>query len=288
MVLESLTSVERAEKSPWDLFFIGAMYASIAVFLAIWIFKEEASIVMILLTVIACIPLIHNTLKYEEEKDLSIVREKTLLKEHGRALSFFICLFIGFTAAFSVAYTFLPDPLVESVFSAQIATIRAINSQVAKGAISSMSTGDTSLFWQILSNNLKVMLFTVFFAFFYGAGSIFILTWNASVISAAIGTFVRNNFGSYAESIGLVKAGGYFHIFSLGFLRYFIHGVPEILGYFVGGLAGGIISVAVIKHDFGSKSFKRILADSVDLIIIAVVILVVAALLEVYVTPIFF
>ncbi|MEK6861885.1 MAG: hypothetical protein AABY07_08015, partial [Nanoarchaeota archaeon] len=62
MVLEDLTTPEKAERNPWDMLFLGAMYAAIAIFLAVWVFREEASIVMILLTVIATIPLLYNTL----------------------------------------------------------------------------------------------------------------------------------------------------------------------------------------------------------------------------------
>ena len=66
------------------------------------------------------------------------------------------------------------------------------------------------------------------------------------------------------------------------------HGVPEILAYFVAGLAGGIISVAVIRHDMKSSNFRKVLLDSIDLIFIAVFLLIIAALLEVFVTPLFF
>ena len=64
-----------------------------------------------------------------------------------------------------------------------------------------------------------------------------------------------------------------------------IHGIPEIAAYFVAGLAGGIISVAVIRHDFGTKRFKHILFDSLDLIVISIFILLVAAAIEVFITP---
>ena len=288
MVLESLSTPSKAEKKPWDLLFIGVMYAAIGLFLAVWVFREEASIVMVLLTVIACVPLMYNTLRYEEEKDTVIFREQTLLKEHGKALSFFIFLFVGFVIAFSLAYIFLPESIVEPTFRTQTETIRNINSQVSGESINSAFTGDTTLWMQIFMNNIKVLLFCIFFAFFYGAGAIFILTWNASVISAAIGSFFREHIGIYADKVGLVHVAGYFHIYSLSLLRYFLHGIPEILAYFVGGLAGGIISVAVIKHEFGTKVFKRILLDSSNLVLLAVMVLVIAATLEVYVTPLFF
>ncbi|MFH2028053.1 MAG: stage II sporulation protein M, partial [Nanoarchaeota archaeon] len=110
-------------------------------------------------------------------------------------------------------------------------------------------------------------------------GAIFILTWNASVIGVAIGNFARSN---------ITNATSYFHVTSLGILRYMIHGIPEIAAYFVAGLAGGIISVAVIRHHFTSKKFERILYDSTDLLIIAMVLLFIAALIEVYITPALF
>jgi len=58
-----------------------------------------------------------------------------------------------------------------------------------------------------------------------------------------------------------------------------------MLAYFTAGLAGGIISIAVIKHDFGSKKFTHVLIDSLDLIVISLVILLIAAFIEVHITP---
>src|SRR3989338_9805513 len=117
MVLESLINPFKAEKKPWEMFFIGFAYSSVAILLSMWIFKQHASLVMVFLTVMACIPLIYSTIKLEEEKDLIIKKEKILLKEHGRALSFFIFLFFGITISFTVWYTFLPQSAAQSLFS---------------------------------------------------------------------------------------------------------------------------------------------------------------------------
>jgi len=94
MVLESLIGIKKAEHSPWDLFFVGLLFASIGIFLSLWIFKDHSSLVMVFLTVMACIPIIHKTLSYEEKKDTKIKKESTLLKEHSKALLFFIHLFL--------------------------------------------------------------------------------------------------------------------------------------------------------------------------------------------------
>lgn len=273
MVLESLLYPEKAERHPKQTFFLGFLYASIALFLALWIFREEASMVMVLLTVVACIPLMYATIKYEEHKDIEIREEKMLIKEHGKALKFFMFLFFGFILAYSIWFILLPETTSESIFSTQINTIGQINSRISGGAV-----GDGILF-KIFFNNLKVLLFAIFFAFFYGAGAIFILTWNASVIGAAIGAFARAKLSGVAS---------YFAILPISIARYMTHGTFEILAYFIGGLAGGIISVAIINHDIRSRHFRRIVTDSLDLIFLAIVMLIIAALVEVFITPLFF
>ncbi len=295
MVLEALISTKRAERQPWKLFFLGIMYASIGTFLGLWIFKNQASLVLVFLTVFASIPLVYSMTKYEEKRDLQNKKEIVMLKGHTRALIAFMYLFFGFVIAFSIWYLLLPDRLLQITFNSQIETIRNINAGVIgtileppTSMIDASVARHQTIFMQIFSNNIKVLLFSMFFSFFYGAGAIFILTWNASVIAVAIGNLIRNHLATVADTTGLLKIGSYLGIFSLGLLRYSIHGFFEILSYFAAGLAGGIISVAVIKHDFGSPIFKKVLADSVDLIVLSIILVFLAALIEVYITPIFF
>ena len=76
--------------------------------------------------------------------------------------------------------------------------------------------------------------------------------------------------------------------FPIGLMRYMIHGLPEIASYFIAALAGGIISVAIIKREVGTDSFWGTLQDSLNLIIFSVIILFIAAITEVFITPIFF
>lgn len=284
MVLESIISVFKAEKKPYELFFLGFFYSTVAIFLSLWIFRNYASLVMVFLTVIACIPLIYNALKLEEEKDLKIDKETTLLKEHSRVLMFILFLFLGITISFTLWYVILPPDLVQVLFHSQTETIAGINNYVSgKSTVSSFS-----LFSKILFNNIKVLTFCILFAFVYGFGAVFILTWNASVIGVAIGNFIRVNMGAYANSAGMIKAASYFQVFSLSLLRYFIHGIPEIAAYVIGGLAGGIISIAIVRGDFKNNGFEKVLFDSSELITISLLFLLVAAFIEVYITPVLF
>lgn len=274
MVLESLVNPLKAERKPWEVFFLGLIYSSVAIGISLLVFPKQASMLMVFLTVGASIPLLYNIIKFEEKKDTIFKSEKKLLSEHKKAIEVFVALFLGFFISFSFWYLFSPSDWLPMLFSAQTETIKAVNSAVTGSAISAISTS-----MRIFTHNLQVLVICFAFSFLYGAGAIFILTWNASVGGAFIGNFMRSRI---PEGPNLLN---YFHIASLGLLRYLPHGVLEMGAYFVGGLAGGIISVAVIRHQFFSDDFERIVFDSSDLVLIAVGILFVAAIVEVFVTP---
>lgn len=275
MVLELLVNPRKITGKPWEMFLIGFVYSAIAVLLSFWIFRDYVSIVMITLTTIAAVPFVHAVIRREERKEVEIKEEHKLLKEHGKAISMFLWLFLGFVASFCILYIFLSSGMIEKVFGAQMQTIVAVRSTPTGNYIADFSALSTIFF-----NNLKILFFCIAFSFFYGAGAIFILTWNASVMATAVGSFIRANL---LHTSGVM---GYLQITSLGLLQYMLHGIPEIAAYFVGGLASGIISFAIVRHDFRGGNFKHILRDALDLILVALFILFVAALIEVFITPI--
>lgn len=296
MVLEMLINPRKAERSPWEMFFIGMVYSSVSIFLSFYIFRQYAGIAMVFLTTLACTYLIQGTLRREERKDAVIPHELALLKEHGKALSYFMFLFLGFVVAFSVWYIALPYDFSSQVFKAQECTIGSINSVSIEGCATASGLASAAgvpvsgidSFGRIFMNNIRVLLFVLIIAFFYGAGSVFILAWNATVIAAATGSFVRNALSSAATTIGLPGVASYFSSYSVGLLRYLTHGSLEILAYFIAALAGGIISVAVARHSFDSPRFRAVLTDSVDLIALSVGALFLAAVVEVFITPMIF
>jgi len=296
-MLETLLNPKKAERKPWELFFVGLLYASFSILLVNLIFSNNpvfadySSILIITFTVMLSLPFMYFVIKFEEEKDIRIRKERVLIKEHGKALLAFVYLFLGFLVAFSLAYMFLPQEIVAKNFHAQVSQYCAINSPLdIEGCVSKNLPGVKGISgeaigiakaititkaWNnvmaIFSNNIYVLIFCILFSLAFGAGAIFILTWNASVIAIAIGILSKN-----------------LATFPASFMRYMLHGLPEIAAYFVASLAGGIISIAVIRHDLKEKRFWHIMQDSIDLIILAIVILFVAALIEVFLTPVLF
>jgi uncharacterized membrane protein SpoIIM required for sporulation len=291
MVLESLINPEKAESTPSLMILIGFFYTSLAMLLSYYIFKAYSSLFMIFLSTIAAIPIIYKIIKMEEQKDLADMEEKMLLKEHGKALSSFMYLFLGATLGYALWYVVLPSDIISIIFESQTSTIASINGRAVDLATQSQVTGQAvsslAVFNKIFFNNFKVLLFCVLFSLLYGAGAIFILLWNASIVGTAIGNFIRTNIAALASQAS-ASFGTYFSVVSIGLFKYVIHGVPEILAYFVAALAGGIISIAIINHDITTRKFEHILLDSADLLMLALFILFVAALLEVFVTPAIF
>ncbi len=283
MVVEALLYPIKAEKKPWEMFFLGFLYASIGIFVSLWVFREQSSLIMVFMITMAALPIFYNTIKMEESKDMLIDKESAILREHNKAIAFFMYMFIGITVACTFWYALLPAPTISTLFDKQVGTIQSINNNVSGNSVISLGIS-----WKIFFNNFKVLAFSILFSFIYGAGALFILSWNATVIGAAIGNFIRTNLSSYASSLGLLTEGNYFHVVSFGLLKYSIHGIPEIAAYFYGGLAGGILSAALIRKHFRTEKFSKIMVDFSELVLVAVGFLVAAAFLEVYVTPVLF
>ncbi len=281
-MLEMLIKPKRAERKSWELFFVGLFYASVSFLLTMFVFgkdfvlKEGSGLLMVIFTVICCMPFIYYLIKLEEGKDVHISSTGRLLKEHSKAIKAMMWMFLGFVVAFSFWYLVLPQQAPQN-FNFQIKVFCAINNphnyeNCIEGYGLSSVTGNvtrSSLVMHIFANNVYVLIFTILFSLAFGAGAIFVLVWNASVIAAAVGIFSKSNLMNLP----------------LGLARYMIHGIPEISAYFVGALAGGIISVAVIRKDMKGERMWKILEDSLFLVIIAVVILFLSALMEVFITP---
>jgi len=289
-MLETIINPNKAERRPWELFFIGLVYGLFSVFLVDWlflrnpVFTQYSSILIVTFAVMLCTPFVYYTMRYEEQKDVMIKKETTLIKEHGKALLVFLFLFLGMLVAFSLAYILLPQDMASQNFKIQTEQYCSMNMPDSynkcieqylgsSDGITGQAVTSSAVNWgrvlSIFENNIFVLIFCLLFSLAFGSGAIFILTWNASVIAVAIGIFAKSSI------IG----------FPMAFLRYMLHGLPEITAYFIAALAGGIISIDIIRHDLRERTFWRVMADSMDMIIIAIVVLFVAALMEVFVTP---
>ncbi|MFH1126459.1 MAG: stage II sporulation protein M [Candidatus Altiarchaeota archaeon] len=281
MVLESIVIPAEMERHPKRMFYIGFIYSTVGLLLGLFIFGKYASLAGIFLTTMPLLVILYRAIELEERKDILIHGEFSLMKEHRYILSLFIYLFVGMVVSYALWFFILPTNIVKSLFDSQIETIESITGGSIDVTGSSYNLSTLEL---ILFTNIRVWVFCILFSFLYGSGAIFILTWNASIIGVAAGNILRKIISSYAGSDHYTRIYNYFMAFPISF-SYLVHGIPEVSAYFLGALGGGIISVAVIKHNVRSKNFRRVLIDSLDLWILSFIVLVLSALIEVYVTP---
>ncbi|MEM3091040.1 MAG: stage II sporulation protein M [Candidatus Pacearchaeota archaeon] len=286
-MLESIVNPKKMEKGPWKMFFVGLVYAALSLLLVKWFFindivlSQYAGMIVVLFCVMFSLPFIFYVIKQEEYEDEEVFGFWEVWRIHKDAIYSFMWLFFGFVVAFSFWYIFLQD---SNLFNAQIETYCRINSggdikncvkgysfESLKGTGTGAVTKEVRLL-SIIENNVYVMIFTLLFSLIFGAGAIFILAWNASVISAAIVIFTKYSI----ENI------------PFGIARYMIHGFPEIAAYFITALAGGIFGVGILRNGINGKRFFHVLENVVILLFIAIIILLFAAIIEVYFTPLFF
>lgn len=285
-MLEALINPKEAEKGPWKMFFVGIVYASLSLLLVHWFFEADAvlsqfsGMIIVTFCVMFSLPFMYYMIKQEEKEDEEVEGFFAIWKVHSRAIYALMWLFLGFILAFSFWYMILQNP---NLFNAQIQTYCMINNPgveletcFAQYSMDNVnftgSATNLARFLSILENNIYVMIFTLIFSLIFGAGAIFILAWNASIIASAVGIFTRYNIKEIP----------------MGIMRYMTHGLPEITSYFITALAGGMFGVGIIRHKLKDKKFLRVVENVVILLLVAILILILAAGIEVYITPLLF
>ena len=254
-------------QSRFRFFVVGALYALVAGVVSFIVFKPFASVAMVFFAAIACIPYIQSLIEKEEESVFKFMSELSFIKEYSHVASALISLFFGLTAGFLVIGLAFPS-LHGSLFSVQESTLVAISGHAVEGGAVQ----------QILLANAIVLLICLVLSLIFTFGSIVIITWNASVIAFALVKFITIN-AAEASTLGA---------FTIGFARFFLHGIPEVLGFLLVGVAGGIVSVAVTHHDVGTKKWGVVMKDALQLFIISACLILIGALIEVFVTPILY
>jgi len=265
MVLESLFPEKKIKSKPIDMLVLGFVIALVAVFASYFVFPKYAGIMAPLITALAMAPLIERLFE-DEEDEIDEVAEKRLImgffSRHRSIILLFTLYFIGnFLAVFLLA-TILPQSLLQSMFEPQLADINAVQSMsAATGAAIRPDIAEIIVF-----NNLKVMAFAFLLSFLFGTGATFILSWNASILGIFLASYARQ---------------GLYHSLLLTTTGMFPHAAVEIVAYFLAGIAGGILSVGMVREKFLSPEFRLMLKDSLFLLVLAVAFVLVGAYLEV-------
>jgi uncharacterized membrane protein SpoIIM required for sporulation len=267
MVLEQLYPARWLQnKSPYA-FIIGVSYSVVGILFAILVFPQSSGIAAIAFTSILILPTLNKLLTLEENQearstDFNLTR---IFREHSDIFRIYLFLFIGIMFTFGVFSILLPSLASSKFFSAQVNVT----------GLTGLAIGG-SLFQSILLNNLVVLLVAFVSSFVYGSGAVFIITWNASVW----GVF----FGLLAKTSATTSINPWMY-FTLVMIAVAPHLIAEASAYFLTAISGGIISKATLREEFMSRTFVHIISDSLVIFGVSILVLILAAAIEVGITP---
>ncbi len=266
-MFESLLNPKTAERRPSEMFFLAIALTIISSWLGAIIGKgNEVGHLVVAFICIGVAPLIVHMIWIDEIKGEK--RVGNLLSRHWPTIEAYAFFFLGVAVGTSLVYLLLPTHTTSTMFSPQLNELKAIKTLATGNAI---STGCG--FECILVNNLTVLLFALIFSFLLGAGAVYIVSWNASIVGILLGVMTVETAAKY----GINKILAYFIAIPLAILRLLPHGIFEITGYLIGGIAGGMLSAALIR---GGIKEKQVLADIATMIGLSIILIVIGAAIE--------
>ncbi len=278
MVLESIGVPKKFSSNPVVFICFVFLVVSLSILAATYMDEKNSSILTLSLIVIAFVPMIHQRFiraEREEIEDKDFVHN--FFSRHKDLIGIYFMLFVGVIISYAFWYPVLPQKY-HIVFSEQKNTLNMVADikQTLTGNFSANQgpCGADAGCWRsfIFSHNLGVMLLFVVLSFLYGAGALYLVVWNASTLGVLIGQEITKKI---SEGIHL----GVWHGF-LSFLGLIGHGLPEAGAYFLGAIAGGILSVAIVSPKYGRKDIKIIFFDILFVLIIAILLLWIGASIE--------
>ena len=269
MVLEGLKS-DLVERRPYVAFFYGVFAALVGYAAARIFFPLQSSVAMLFLSTLLIVPLLMKLLDNEE------LRERTFgishfLSNHKDVLEYYLFLFLGLFAGYLTLGSITGEGFTNA-FSFQD---RVLSSQMSSRTIDDFFNNPLQPSLQqvssILERNIPVTGILFILSFFYGAGAVFLIVLNASVFSSFILSLTRYLDQTAGKSALLLSF-------------FAIHMIPEIFGFLLAAMAGGVISKALLTEKFMSGHFLNVLQDSLILLMGSVLLIILAAFLEVFVT----
>jgi uncharacterized membrane protein SpoIIM required for sporulation len=267
MVLE-LISADFLERRPLAALVLGFFYTFVGCLTAYIFLRGSLSIATLMFVTLLLAPSLINLLSVEEERERK-EGLKHFFHNHGDVFEVYLFYSLGVFIAYLVLVFMSGATGLDSsqVISEQM---KIVGKGLSVSQIQNFAVDKYLHMFGIFGANVGVAVLFFLLSFFYGAGSIFLMIWNASIFSTFVTVAIQNISKGLQHTFGLMAA---FSIYIL----------PEIAGFLVAAIAGGVVSKAVITEKFGSQGFRNVFRDAAVLFLIALGLLLVAAFFESFV-----
>lgn len=275
MVLESIR-IDWIEKRPYISFFLGFAYVLSGYAIAGYFFTN-VSIPMLFLATLLLVPSLIKLIEIEEIRE-SVYGLRHFFKEHKDILEAYIFLFLGVFAGYVILGFWADVDKFASIFQFQLDFLKnqqGLSKEIIEAFFAKPLQPSLMNVAGVLQSNFTVMLICFVLSIFYGAGAIFLVTLNASIFASFV-VYISQYLAQKTSQIFLITG------------LFMIHMVPEISGFLIAAMAGGVLSKAIMKERWAGKNFKNVFKDALMLLLIACALILVAAFLEVYVTTYMF
>ena len=281
-MLDFIFSAKKMLDRPYLIIFEAIYLVIISVFISLLLLPPQyVSIGILTFITVGSIPLFNKIFSYSS---YLFNYNKSFFTRHKKLLIILVYFFIGLFIAYSAFYFFSTEPIRETIFLTQneeiegISYLRSSLTGEVSALDSSNQAGFSKVFSLILKNNLGVAFRALLLSLFYGAGALFLIAWNASILATVISAEIFSSiaisgYGLLSPIIGLFNA-----LFNL--IGYIPHGLPEILTYFLISFAGAMIARDLNKGIFSTEYKFRVLLDFLLMVGLALLLLVLGALIE--------
>ncbi len=262
-MLESIISFKEITKRPYLMFIWTFVIASVAIILSTRVSVNVAGVNLhgLFAVMFVILPSAYFLTRLiirdeaKEEKELARHYKKGIWKRYEKEALILLAYFFGLVFSFAI-WSFVVQP---GFFQVQTLEIGRVIGQITGNAVNPGFT-----FQNILLNNTYVFAFSFMFSFLFGAGAVFIIVWNASILGVRIAQLSPTVWDIPGKS-----------------LQFLPHGIFEIGGYVLAAISGGIISAAIIRKHHKKGVFKTVLLDSLIVFIIGFVFILIGAGIEV-------
>lgn len=275
MVLEDLFESAGLRHRPFRAFIYGSLFTFLAFVMALFFFRDSVSVAMVLITTLLLVPTLTLMLKTEEKIE-SKYGLKHFFHNHKDIFEVYLFGFIGVFLAFVIIGAGLHDrpELYDQVFSFQITFLskdQGVSAESVKMFVDNAYKPSIDRAAGIFTHDLLILIICFVLSFFYGATAVFLIILNGSVFASFVLFVVKVLAQNVMQGVQ-------------AFAFFLIHLLPEVSGFLVAAIAGGVVSKAVMHEKKGSVHFKNVFKDATVLLGIAILLVLVGVVLEVFVT----
>ncbi len=243
LIFLKFIDINLPKKRPETAFLIAGFFVLIGFVASFFIFYSDLSIGMVAFSSLLMLPFVIKISEYHKEKKSRKFNPNAVLKTHDKIVQFYVFLFFGMAISYIVLFSTLPDGMVNEAFSNQL-------SKFSPGKFTAPS------YFEIILNNMQIVVLAFSLSIFFGAGSVFVLNYNASIIGAFYGFAIRAMLGNVPVTVNLISL--------------IPHTFLEIMAYLLAAIAGGILA-------HGKKDYK----EAAVLLGVSAFLILLAAFLEV-------